>query len=55
MRPASARGASWHPSGGAGADRWGRRRHMAAMGRPCVDRPATDETESLDSVAVYSD
>ena len=28
---------------------------IAATGRPRIDRPATNETESLDSVAVGSD
>ena len=42
--------ASWRPSEGVGADRWGRRRRTAATGRPRVDRPATDEPESRDSV-----
>jgi len=40
--------ASWRPSDGVGADRWGRRRCTAATGRPRVGRPATDETESRD-------
>ena len=46
--------ASWRPSGGVGADRRGRRRRTAAMGPPRVDWPATDETESFNSVAVDS-
>jgi len=44
--------ASWRPSEGVGADRRGRRRRTAATGRPRVGRPATDETESRDSVVV---
>jgi len=47
--------ASWRPSGGVGADRRGRRRRTAATGCPRVDWPATDETESLDSVVVGND
>jgi len=47
--------ALWRPSGGVGANRRGHCRRTAATGRPRVDRPATDETESLDLVAVDSD
>jgi len=44
--------ASWRPSEGVGADRRGHRQRTAATGRPRVGRPATDETESRDSVVV---
>jgi len=44
--------ALWRPSEGVEADKRGRRRRTATTGRPRVGRPATDETESRDSVVI---